>query len=396
MKEIIFKTIILIISFTIIIACSRHNNVIEEEPSISCSDGIQNGDEIGVDCGGSCSNPCPVENGLEGDIVGRIVLSPSIEYKLTGPLIIRDGGQLEIHAGTVIKAFSGQNAYIAVAQGGKIYVWGQPDNPAIITSDSENPAPGDWGGLVICGKAPTNEGVNVRSEVADIFYGGNDTTDSSGQIKYLRVEYTGELFNNSNKFNGLSLYGVGSYTVIEYVQSYEGMGDGFEFVGGTVNPKWLVSTKSGDNSISITEGWNGIGDFWYLSGSSKAGIKLTNNQNNESAIPVTTGNISNITIVGPVSEGAVNYTAGGGIFTIDNIYTSNIDLGIKVTDGIEASRIEAGNLTINNILFDNPDVGFIATDYTGPNTSFYVEGITVGAGNGLLQPSWANIWTIGF
>ena len=395
MKNNIFKVIFITISLIVIVSCSG------DDPNsggtfISCTDGFKNGDEEGVDCGGTCADPCPVENALEGVIVSRLVLSPSIEYILTGPLIIRDGAQLEIHAGTIIKAQSGKNAYIAVAQGGKIFVWGQPDNPVIMTSDAENPTAGDWGGLVICGKAPTNNGDNSRSEIADLFYGGSEITDSSGSLKYLRVENTGEMFNNSKKFNGVSFFGVGSHTNIEYVQSFEGMGDGFKFYGGTVNAKWLIASNSGENSISMTEGWNGIGEFWYLSGASKSGIRMSNNQNSESATPVTTGTISNVSIEGPVTEGSINYTEGGGIFTIDDLYTSNINLGIKVTDGIETSRIDTGDLNINNILFDNTSFGFIATDYSGSNTSFFVQGNTVGAENGLAQPSWAIDWTIGF
>lgn len=234
------------------------------------------------------------------------------------------------------------------------------------------------GGLVICGKAPTNNGDNARSEIADLFYGGSEITDSSGSLHYLRVEYTGEMFNNSKKFNGVSFFGVGSYTNVEHVQSFEGMGDGFKFFGGTVNAKWLIAYHSGENSISITEGWNGIGDLWYLSGASKSGIRMANNQNNEEATPVTTGAISNVTIEGPVTEGAINYTDGGGIFSIDNLYTSNINLGIKVKDGIETSRIDTGYLNINSILFDNTSIGFMATDYSGSNTSFLLKEILLG------------------
>jgi len=383
------------VSTAVILSCSE-DNITVIEPLNLCEDGIQNGDEVGVDCGGSCSEPCPIENSLEGVIVDRLVLSADIEYKLTGPLLIRDGAQLEIPAGTIIKAFSGKNAYIAVAQGGKIFVFGKADNPVIMTSDSENPAPGDWGGLVICGKAPTNRGEIVRSEIVDIFYGGNEVNDYSGFINFLRVEYTGEKFTESARFNGVSFYGVGSYTIVENVQSYEGSGDGFEFIGGTVDTKFLVTANSGENSISISEGWNGTGDSWYLKGASRAGIKISNNFSNESAIPISTGNISNVSIIGPVATGGLHYTSGGGVFTFDDLYTSNIDLGINVDNGIEVLRIDEGDLNIVKIKFDNPITGFLETNYSGSNSSFYIEGNTLGAGNGATLPDWASNWTIGF
>ena len=75
-----------------------------------------------------------------------------------------------------------------------------------MTSAAASPAPGDWGGLVVCGDAPTNKGVNVTSEVADLQYGGTNTNDNSGSITYLRLEYTGATFSNDKEFNGLSLF----------------------------------------------------------------------------------------------------------------------------------------------------------------------------------------------
>ncbi|MDO6854820.1 hypothetical protein Q4599_14610, partial [Cellulophaga lytica] len=113
--------------------------------------------------------------------------------------------------------------------------------------------------------------------------------------------------------------------------------------------------------------------------------------------PVTTTTLSNITVVGPVTEGALYYKEGGGKFTIDNLYTSGIDLGIKVksTDAPAATRIEAGDLVITNIQFDAKATGFVETDYTGAKQDFYTEGTATGAGNGAATPDWATGWTVG-
>ncbi|HEX9826911.1 MAG TPA: hypothetical protein VGA80_09970 [Flavobacteriaceae bacterium] len=365
------------------------------EISISCDDGIKNGEETGLDCGGNCSNPCPPENALEGILVTRLVLHPNIEYVLTGPLIVRDGAVLEMDAGTIIKAQSNKNAYITVAQGGKLYIWGTEENPVVITSDSETPAPGDWGGLVICGKAPSNNGVNARSELVDFFYGGNEITDTSGVIRYLRLEYTGENFTESKKFNGISFYGVGSFTTVEHIQTYESLGNGFEIVGGTLNAKYLVSTNSYQNSISIKDGWNGSGNYWYLKGAINSNLKLANNKTNGSATPITNGSLNNLSIINTASDGALQYTNGGGIYDINEIYTSNIVLGMNIVGNLETTMVEDGNLTINTIQFDNPANGFIPTNFSG-STNFYTEGNSLGAGNGALQPDWAINWTVGF
>ena len=310
---------------------------------------------------------------------------------------MRSGASLTIPAGTVISATGGTSAYIAVERGAQIFINGNASAPVVMTSGSSNPAPGDWGGLVVCGDAPTNKGSNVTSEVADLTYGGSNMMDNSGSIRYLRVEYTGATFSNDKEFNGVSLFGVGAGTTFEYVQSYQGGDDGIEFFGGTVSGDYLVSTGSGDDSIDFADGWQGNGSFWYIKDGAKAGIEGSNNGDDGNASPVTTTTLSNITVVGPVTEGALYFKEGGGSFTITNFYTDAIDLGVKVkdTDAEAAVRIENGDLSINPMQFDNPAAGFEVTDYIGANQSFVVEGPTSGAGNGAAAPNWASGWTSG-
>ena len=141
-----------------------------EEEILTCFDGILNGDEITVDCGGGCPGFCPTESIgiLQGELVIKTQLNPNVEYRLTGPYIIRDKGELAIPAGTIIKADPGVGAYIAVTQGGKLNTTGQPDNPIVITSGATNPQAGDWGGIVISGKAPINSENIGRTDIIDI------------------------------------------------------------------------------------------------------------------------------------------------------------------------------------------------------------------------------------
>jgi hypothetical protein len=102
-----------------------------------------------------------------------------------------------------------------------------------MTSGLATKARGDWGGLVICGKAPCNSGGGM-SEVGDVPYGGTIANDNSGTIRYLRIEYSGAAFNSEKEYNGFSLFGVGNGTTVEYVQIYECADDPIEFYGGTV------------------------------------------------------------------------------------------------------------------------------------------------------------------
>ncbi|MCK0158599.1 hypothetical protein MWU65_15520, partial [Cellulophaga sp. F20128] len=170
-----------------------------------------------------------------------------------------------------------------------------------------------------------------------------------------------------------------------------------EFFGGTVTGNYLVSINSGDDSIDFADGWVGSGSNWYIKGGAKAGIEGSNNGDNGNATPVTTTTLSNITVVGPVGEGALFFKEGGGNFTIDNFYTSGINLGVLWTasDAEAAARIEANNLTITNIQFDNKATGFDETNYSGLNQAFFTEATATGAGNGANAPDWAAGWTVG-
>ncbi len=396
MKKSILGLMIIVASSTFVMSCSS-----DDDSGSTCSDGIQNGNETGVDCGGSCT-PCnATSEDLSGDITTEVELDAAIAYNLTGALVVKEGGKLTIPAGTVIKATGGTSSYIAVAQGAQIFVNGTADKPVVMTSGDSSPKAADWGGLVVCGKAPSNTGDSSISEVADLAYGGVVANDNSGSIRYLRVEYTGAQHTNSKQFNGVSLFGVGSGTTFEYVQSYNGNDDGIEFFGGTVNGKYLISTNANDDGIDFADGWAGTGENWYVSGSAKAGVEGSNNGDNGDAAPVTNATLKNITVVGPVTEGALYFKEGGGEFTVDNFYTSGVNLGVKVksTDAEAAVRIEAGKLTITNIQFDAPADGFKYTDYTGAKQDFFTEGAANGAangaGNGASAPDWAQGWSKG-
>ena len=207
-------------------------------------------------------------NNFKGTINdGEVVLKTGVTYKLSGKLVVANGAKLTIEPGAIIEATARPDnstediRYIAVAQGGQIFVNGTATNPVVMTSSVKSP--GKWGGLVICGKAPINKGATASAEVSDLTYGGTLANDNSGSIRYLRIEYSGYAYNSEKEFNGLSLFGVGSGTTIEYVQVHEGADDGIEFFGGTVNTKYLISTSNEDDSFDWTEGWNGTNENWY-------------------------------------------------------------------------------------------------------------------------------------
>jgi hypothetical protein len=199
-------------------------------------------------------------NALPGNITEDTTLDPSIEYTISGPVLVNSGATLTIPAGTNIVSASGTANYLAVLQGGAIDIQGTIDSPVEMRSVDGNP----WGGLLVCGNASTTAGVNVTAEVGGLVYGGNDDSESSGNIEYLILKNTGAQINAESQFNGLSLYAVGSGTSIDNVAVLDGADDGIEFFGGTVNVTNFFAQNLEDDAIDWTEGWNGTLDTAYI------------------------------------------------------------------------------------------------------------------------------------
>lgn len=353
-------------------------------------------------------------NDFKGDILdGNVVLNPSQVYLLTNKLVVRDGATLTIPAGTVIKGVGGTASYIAVAQGGKIDVQGTAAQPVIMTSGLNNPQPGDWGGLVICGKAPINRvtggASTAQAEVSDLTYGGTIANDNSGSIRYLVVEYAGAAFNSEKEFNAVSFFGVGNGTVVENVEAYHGSDDGFEFFGGTVNTSNLIAIGNEDDQFDWTEGWSGTNTNWYgkiAFGKGNRGIEADNYEFGFANTPIAMPTISNITLIGPGSTASADiYTENDGMKLrrgTHGIFTNVVLANWKTGFNIEHDETIAGiptNLKANNVSYADiaSEVKGKATDGSSVSiTNFATNGTNNGAGNGNNQPTWAQGWSKGF
>ncbi|MCW1146669.1 hypothetical protein [Flavobacterium lacisediminis] len=332
-------------------------------------------------------------------------LDPTQVYNLTGSFIVRGGATLTIPAGTRIEATGGTASYIAIAQDGLLYVNGTSTNPVVMTSGNAVKATGDWGGLVICGRANTNKGGSTgqtaTSEVGDLTYGGTENTDSSGVIRYLRVEYTGAAFNATKEFNGVSLFGVGSGTVFEYIQAYKSGDDGIEFFGGSVNPRYLIALHSEDDAVDFADGFSGTIDYVFIKDVAKAGVEGSNNGDNGAATPTTNVTLKNFTIVkGSLagSEHGIFLKEGTGKWNCQNIYIDGFTKGLKIKSAAEDpssnTNIDNGFVTFNPIFFGTSIT--TQSEYAGTNTTYLTVGTNTGAGNSGETPSWATGWTAGF
>ena len=248
---------------------------------------------------------------LQGELTANKTLLKNKVYALSGEYIVKTGATLTIEEGVKIVAMTNDESvdYILVQQGAKIEAVGTKENPIIMTSDKKES--GAWGGLHICGKAHTNaEGGTGKSEIGDAAYGGSADNDNSGTLKYIRLENTGYALDSEHEANGISFYGVGNGTTVEYVQAYNGSDDGFEFFGGSVDVKHMVVTNCSDDSFDWTEGWNGRGQFLVAYQEAKETLgfdcdclmECDNNGKNFAATPVACPTLANLTLIGNGGE----------------------------------------------------------------------------------------------
>jgi len=224
--------------------------------------------DVTINQGGG-DNPNPTDLEIGGTLTSDLTLLTGTEYGLTDALIVPEGITLTIEPGVVIKATTGSDVYVAVQQGGIINAEGTSSNPIVLTSNSATPNPGDWGGLIILGRAPINSVVGgdatSTSEIGGLPYGGSISDDNSGIIRYVRVEYSGGAADAASENNGFSFYGVGNGTTIDFIQAFEGADDGVEFFGGTVNASHVSVIGAQDDSVDWTEGFTGTLTDVYLS-----------------------------------------------------------------------------------------------------------------------------------
>jgi PKD repeat protein len=261
-------------------------------------------------------NTGPQYQVVSGHITGNTTWTNDRIYRMDGFVYVDSNATLTIQPGTIVRGIKLTKGSLIVTRGGKLIADGTVDKPIIFTSDE--PAGtrtyGDWGGIIILGNAPINpvggqatiEG-GVNNAAGDGQYGGPNATDNSGIIRYVRIEYSGIPFSANNEINGLTLGGVGSGTVIDYVMvSYNG-DDSFEWFGGTVDCKHLIAYKGVDDDFDTDFGYAGNVQFGLAvrdanvfdqAGDSNS-FESDNDAVGSGASPKTKSLFSNITSIGP-------------------------------------------------------------------------------------------------
>ncbi len=336
----------------------------------------------------------------------NLVLEANKCYTISGPVIMASGTNLIINEGVTIEAeASGADVYIAISQGAKIIANGTASNPIVMTSGAANPAAGDWGGLIILGRAPINSvtgSATSTSEIASLPFGGTNAADDSGTIRYVRVEYSGGAADGQSENNGFSFYGVGNSTIVEYIQAFEGKDDGVEFFGGTVNASYVSVVNAQDDSIDWTEGYTGtITNAYVKHGADHdKGIEADgyNTDFSNAAGYFSKPTVNNLTIIGNGSttgNEAIRLRAGTqGIF--NNIYIEGFEEAFDLDGDAGDNPTGAGVLSGDLYVVDATFVDVIEKMQNDTGETFTEADFISGDGNGTGTDyaTWGASWTV--
>lgn len=304
---------------------------------------------------------------VSGDITASRTLTSDRVWILDGFVFVKNNAVLTIEPGTVIKAKVGQKSALVITQGSKIMAEGTAQKPIVFTSGKPvgQRAPGDWGGIILIGRATTNRTIPQAIEGGlGLTYGTEKVdNDNSGVLKYVRVEYAG-IGTNDSEINAVTFYAVGNGTTIEHVQTVYANDDAFEFFGGTVNAKYLVAYATADDDFDFDFGYNGSIQFalafrdpqFVDSGDAGNGIESDNDKDGTAALPVTKPRLSNLTLIGPnnATNTASNHNYGnrwrrGTNFVINNsILLGNQKGGLSIESDITANSYKAGTSEFKN------------------------------------------------
>lgn len=246
---------------------------------------------------------------------------------------------LTIEPGTIVMGSPTpyDTAVLVIHKGAKLQAIGTANSPIVFTSCKIQGArnPGDWGGIVICGNAPNNVGNSIELEGGyRAYHGGTNSADNSGSLQYVRVEYAGVKFNAQEETNGLTLASVGNGTTLKYIQVSHANDDSFEWYGGTVNGRYLISWKALDDDFDTDMGYRGLNqfglgyrDFARADVSGSSGFESDNNTN-LTASPRTAPVFSNFESWGPR---VTAYTPYNGFFKAGAHFRNNTEIKLYNT-----------------------------------------------------------------
>ena len=368
--------------------------------AISCRKIEVDGTTTVVTPGGTAENTT-----LVGRISENRTLKAAYTYKLSGLVYVTNGAILTIEPGTKIVGEKGKQGGLIITRSCKIIADGTVDKPIVFTSEEATPQRGDWSGLVVLGNAPANSSFNGVQGIGEIEGGVNNSdglglygtpstqaqnpADNSGILRYVRIEYAGYAFLPDKEINGLTFGGVGSNTIVDNVQVSFANDDSFEWFGGTVNCKHLISFRTLDDDFDTDNGFTGKVQFGIsLRDSSVADISKSeafesdNDANGSALLPQTAAVFSNMTVMGPkatlTNTGNSLFVWGAQIRRNSSMSLFNsIIMGypnglyIDATKGVPTDNNIPGSLLVQNTIIagcPNPILYSISGNVNAPIT----------------------------
>lgn len=379
--------------------CSNDDSVPASEDGI-----LVTSDNILTDGGKTIGN-----GDKEFVFTGKQTLKKGI-YSLKGWVYVKDGAELTIEPGTIIKGDKATKAALIIEPGGKLFAQGEAGNPIIFTSAqaSKSRRPGDWGGLIICGRAKNNQKQQQIEGGPRTKHGGDNDADNSGIIRYVRVEFAGYPFAADKEINGITFGSVGNGTTIDHLQVSYSNDDSYEWFGGTVNCKYLIAYHGWDDEFDTDNGFSG--NVQYCLGirnpriadiSQSNGFESDNCADGATVNPFTTATFSNVTFIGPLGQDEAfkndnTYITGGDVYPNNGSGLGKFQAAMQIRrsshlscvnslavgypvgllldgeKGNTTSEAKAGKLTLQNIWFAGMSV--LGTDANKVYDDYEVTG----------------------
>jgi len=362
----------------------------------------------------------PQTTTLTGNINTTITLTSDKVWTLKGYVYVTDGAKLIIQPGTTIVSDVAEKGALCIERGSQIIAEGTPTKPIVFTSGRPEGqrSPGDWGGIVILGRAKTNRSSEPTIEGGiGRPYGGTNDSDNSGVLRYVRIEYAGVAAMPNSEINALTLGAVGNGTILENIQTIYANDDAFEFFGGTVNGKNLYAFATADDDFDFDFGYtgtitNGVAkrDPQFVdSGDAGNGVECDNDGTGSAAQPYTHPKLFNMILVGPNTSSALaNHNLGlrfrrSTQFTMKNSVVWGWMKGGLSLESNETAQFVKDGVSVfenNSVGTFNPTLNFISRATT-ILTSEQLKTLSLSKSNKeidvvipeLAMPVWVNGWT---
>jgi hypothetical protein len=362
----------------------------------------------------------PSTTTLTGNINTTTTLTSDKVWTLKGYVYVTDGAKLIIQPGTTIVSDVAEKGALCIERGSQIIAEGTQSKPIVFTSGRPEGqrTPGDWGGIVILGRAKTNRSSEPTIEGGiGRPYGGTNDSDNSGVMRYVRIEYAGIAALPNSEINALTLGGVGNGTILENIQTIYANDDAFEFFGGNVNGKNLYAFATADDDFDFDFGYtgtitNGVAkrDPQFVdSGDAGNGVECDNDGTGSAAQPYTHPKLFNMILIGPnVSTALSNHNLGlrfrrSTQFTMKNSVVWGWMKGGLSLESNETAQFVKDGVSVfenNSVGTFNPTLNFISRATT-ILTSEQLKTLALSKSNKevdvvipeLDKPIWVNGWT---